>query len=452
MNNILYLSKYNFYIEEEKQFFIYNTVSGSIIRLSKELYCYIKKCDKVHTIDVGKMSHIVLKMLIDNRIIYHSYNEEKSYLEFMHLHDTHDDSFLSMVMLPTLKCNFRCHYCYEKEKNICLTDSSIKILKEFFYKQSKMRKHITIRWSGGEILMFWKQIKDLSTSIIDSCTQNNCSFIASAISNGSLLTEEIVDEMVECNIKSLQITLDGDKEHHNKVRFYKSGEGTFDKVLNSIIIASQKLKVIVRINLDKHNYPSIEKLFKELACSNINKQNIQLFCKPVLCTAVRTPMNDVFTPNEFYNVELTLLKLSQIYGLPYSFHWGVKGHHTRCAYSSIQGYYLTPNMKLYKCPVYLDQGEGIDNSIGHIDIKGNMIISNYSEFLKSLSYSPFKNEECRNCKVLPICHGKCPIFWENSGCSTDSGCIPEKYSIEEKIRYAIRNKIQMNAYNNSGVL
>lgn len=186
--------------------------------------------------------------------------------------------------------------------------------------------------------------------------------------------------------------------------------------------------------------------------SNVNRQNIQLFCKPVICTNVRTPQNDTFTQKEFYDIELALLDLSQKYNLPYSFHWGVKGRNTRCAYSGIQGFYLTPDLKLYKCPIYLDQGGNKDNSVGYINSEGEMLLSNYSELMKSLSYSPFNNEECSQCKVLPICHGKCPILWENSGRIVDSGCIAEKYTIEEKIRYAIRNRIQMNAYNNSGII
>lgn len=452
MNNIYYISYYNFYIIEDNEYYIYNTISGYIVKLSIQLYRYIKFCADKRIIDVSGMSEKLINLLLHNRIIYSQEHEEFAYLEYLHKRDMHDDSFLSMVMIPTLKCNLRCHYCYEKDKNISLSEDALNTLKCYFDNQSKIRKYITIRWSGGEILTYWNQIKELSKSIMESCHKNNCSYISSAISNGSLLTTAIVDEMVECNIKSLQITLDGDEAHHNRVRYYKDGKGTFKQILNSIVIASQRLKVIVRINLDKHNYPSIENLFKILSSTDINRSNIQIFCKPVLCTAVRTPINDTFTPEEFYNVELALLQLSQKYELPYSFHWGVKGHYTRCAYSAIQGFYVTPDMKLYKCPVYLDQGAEQDNSVGYIDKNGEMIISNYSELLKSLSYSPFDNEECIKCKVLPICHGKCPIFWENSERSNDAGCIPEKYSIVEKIKYAIRNKLQMNAYNNSGII
>lgn len=452
MNNTYYISKYNFYIVEDNQYYIYNTISGCIVKLSHRLYSYIEGNDDRQMINANGMSNKLISMLLCNHIIYSQEHEESAYLEYQQKRDMHDDSFLSMVMLPTLKCNLRCHYCYEKDKNISLSEDALNTLKLFFDNQSKHRKYIAIRWSGGEILTYWSQIKELSKSIIESCQKNNCVYISSAISNGSLLTSAIVDEMVECNIKSLQITLDGDEVHHNRVRYYKDGKGTFKQILNSIAIASQRLKVIVRINLDKHNYPSIENLFKTLSSTNINRSNIQIFCKPVLCTAVRTPINDIFTPEEFYNVELALLQLSQKYELPYSFHWGIKGHHTRCAYSGIQGFYVTPNMKLYKCPVYLDQGAEQDNSVGYIDKNGEMIIYNYSELLKSLSYSPFDNEECIKCKVLPICHGKCPIFWENSERSNDAGCIPEKYSIVEKVKYAIRSKLQMNAYNNSGII
>ena len=448
-----YISKYNIYLEEDKDCYIYNTVSGNILKLSHRLYMYIKQCDDSNIgIDPIVMTNKIVTLLKDNNIIYSTPTEEKSYLEYKYLKDTYDDSFLSLVLLPTLRCNLRCHYCYEKEKDAIITDEAIEHLKKFFIKQSKIRRYIAVRWSGGEIMLCWNIIEKLSKHIISQCKINNCSYVASAISNGSLLTEKRIDEMLACNIMSIQITLDGDKMHHDKVRSYKNGIGTYDNIISNIEIASQKMKVIIRLNLDKSNFPSIENLFQDLSTSNICKQNIQLFCKPVVCKSVRTPKNNIFTQKEFYNVELSLLSLSQKYEIPYSFHWGVRGRNTRCAYSGIQGFYVAPNMKLYKCPVYLDHGGKKDYSVGYINPDGEMILSNYTELVKSFAYSPFDNEECKHCKVLPICHGKCPILWENSNQMEESGCISEKFSIEEKIRYALKSKTQMEAYNKSGII
>lgn len=448
-----YISKYNIYLEEDKNCYIYNIVSGNILKLSYRLYTYLKQHDDSNMgINPTVMDDKIIKLLKDNNIVYSTPTEEKNYLEYKYLKDTYDDSFLSLVLLPTLKCNFSCHYCYEKEKSAIMTDDSIEHLKRFFAKQSKIRRYIAVRWSGGEIMLCWTIIEKLSKYIVEQCEVNNCSYVASAISNGSLLTERRVEEMLACNIKSLQITLDGDKIHHDKVRKYKDGGGTYDKIMRNIETASWKLKVIVRLNLDKSNFPSIENLFRDLSASNICKQNIQLFCKPVVCTSVRTPKNNIFTQKEFYNVELALLSLSQKYNIPYSFHWGVKGRNTRCAYSGIQGFYVAPNMKLYKCPVYLDHGGQKDYSVGYINPDGEMVLSNYTELVKGFAYSPFNNKECGCCKVLPICHGKCPILWENSNRIEESGCISEKFSIEEKIRYALKSKIQMEAYDKSGII
>lgn len=449
-----YISKYNFYIEEAKTCcYIYNAVSGSILKLSHRLYAYIKQQDEgSKNVDSELMSDVVTEVLKENKIIYLTRTEERSYLEYLYLRDTYDDSFLSLVLLPTLKCNLNCHYCYEKEKNTTMDNTAIEQLKVFFTKQAKLRRCITVRWSGGEMMTYWDEIKQLSKHIIKQCELNECSYVASAISNGSLLTENRLDEMLECGIRSLQITLDGDRNHHNEVRKYKNGAGTYDKILGNIEFASKKMKIIVRLNLDKNNYSSIENLFRDISSLDVNKSNIQIFCKPVVCTAVRTPINGMYTQNEFYDIELSLLKLSEIYNLPYSFHWGINGRNTRCAYSGIQGFYVTPNMRLYKCPVFLDQGKEKDNSIGYINSIGEMVFTNYTEFVKGISYSPFKIEECKYCKVLPICHGKCPVLWENSGRVKESGCISEKYSIEEKIKYAIRSKMQMNAYNKSGIV
>lgn len=447
-----FVSKYNYYIQENTFYYIYNVISGCIFQLSGSLFDYIQEKDNSsEALSLDRFNKYLINLLLSSRIIYKENENEYHYLKFRHLKDKHDDSYLSLVMLPTLKCNLNCHYCYEKDKDISLTHDNIKALKLFFKSQALKRKYINIRWSGGEIMTSWKKIKYLSEFIIEQCQKHNCGYSASAISNGSLLTLQAIEDMCNSRIRSIQITLDGPKEIHDKVRFFKNGKGTFNSIINNIEVASYKLKVIIRINVDKNNFNSMELLFKALSNANINKENVQLFCKPVLCTSVRTPVNKVFSHKEFYEVEKRLLQLAKQYNLPYSFHWGVKGSFVRCAYANVQGYYISPDLSIYKCPIYIDQGHKL-NSIGYISTDGEMVINNYEEYLKSLSYSPFNNEECLGCKVLPICHGKCPIMWEVSGRKNDEGCIPEKYSIIEKIKYAINNPSQMHAYKKSGIL
>lgn len=447
----LRFSKYNLLIEENNCFYIYNLISGCIFKISFPLYeffCKLKAKDKA--ISASLFKEDLLSYLLENKILYDESEDELQSLMFHYNRDKFDSSFLSLVMLPTLKCNLNCHYCYEKEKTLSLTDKDMMKLKLFFSKQAALKKFITVRWSGGECLLIWNKIRELSNYIINECNNNRCTYSASVITNGTLLTSEIVEEMLECNVRSLQITLDGAKEIHDSIRFEKSGKGSFNDVIKGIEIASKKMKVFVRINVDKNNFSSMEQLFQTIAKSKINTKNIQLFCKPVLCTLARTPQTNLFSHKEFYEVEKALLKLAEIYELPYAFHWGIKGKNVRCAYNCFEGHYVTPNLNLYKCPIYVDYTG--NNSVGYISNKGDIVIQNYEEYNKGLSYSPFKLEECRECKVLPICHGKCPVIWELSNCADEEGCIPDKFSIVEKIKYALKSEKQMLTLKNSGIL
>ncbi len=447
-----YQSKYNIFIEEKGLCYIYNLISGCLLKASRALFSFLRRNEsKCKRIEPTQFDKGLLDSLILYKILYRESEQESDYMEFKHLKDKYDSSYLSMVIMPTLKCNLDCHYCYEKEKSKNLTDEQFDMLKLFFQKQSKQNKFMVVRWSGGEFLTMWKKVRELSIFIIQQCKLNNCIFEASAITNGTLMTSKIVDEMYGCNIKSIQITLDGAKDMHDKVRYTRNGKGTFDDIVSAIEIASQKIKVLIRINVDKNNFSSMESLFSSLARSGINRRKIQLFCKPVLCSLARIPRTHLFSHKEFYDVEMHLLELSEKYGLPYAFHWGTQAvKNIRCSYNNMEGFYVNPDMNLYKCPLYVDCDEA--HSIGYISTEGNCVINNYEEYLKCLSYSPFKETECLNCKVLPICHGKCPVLWEQSGRLNDEGCIPEKHSIEEKIRYALRNPEQMLSLQNNGLL
>ena len=442
------LSRYNWNIRENDYNYIYNAISGCIIKISDTMAEAIKN----NTFNANMCNQKLLEILLKNHIIFPTESDEINYLKYKYLKNKYDDSFLSMVMLPSLKCNLRCHYCYEKFKDKTISKENIRILKTFFTKQAQIRRYITLRWSGGEIMTAWEYINDISQHIQSECKKNHCGFTASAISNGTLLTPQIIEQMTNCQIKSIQITLDGDKETHNLTRFYPNKLGTFDDIIKNIAIASKKLKVIVRVNIDKNNFDSMDSLFKTLSTNDINKSNLQVSCKPVLCTLAQKPKNETFAHHEFYNIEQKLLELAEKYQIPYAFHMGINSVQTRCAYASLQGYYLTPDLNIFKCPAYVDIDSKGSRAIGRIMPNGDLKLTNINEYMNSFAYSPFDNKECMECKALPICHGKCPVIWELNKRSQDEGCIPEKHTIEAKIRYAIRNQHQMNAYYNSGLI
>lgn len=445
-------SKYNCYLNIDNESYVYNLISGSIIKLSDGLLRFLSK-NKDNSFGANTFNSSLLHLLDRHNIIIPVDLNEIEYLKFLHNKDKYDDSYLSVVMLPTLQCNLGCHYCYEKNKVEKISPNSQEALSMFFKKQSKVKRYIAVRWSGGEMMLQWQNIKKLSNEIIQSCQENNCEYVASCVTNATLLDEDIICQFKSIGISSVQITLDGNETFHNKVRHYRDGKGTFNDILKNIVIASKYLKIIIRLNIDKFNISCLEDLFNSISKTDINRDNIQLFCKPVLCTQVRQPRNKTFSHEEFYLVELKLLKLAEKYNLPYAFHWGVRGKNTRCAYNNLQGFYITPTLNIYKCPIFIDNDPN-DKShvIGHISESGDLIISNHTELNKCLGYSPFDHDECLKCKVLPICHGKCVKIWELNENKENEGCIPDKFSIENKIAYAVKSDVEYNALLNSGIV
>ena len=51
------------------------------------------------------------------------------------------------------------------------------------------------------------------------------------ITNGLLLTPEMVDRLTPCGLNGVKITLDGDRDTHNRMRPLRGGQGTFDRII-----------------------------------------------------------------------------------------------------------------------------------------------------------------------------------------------------------------------------
>ena len=116
-------------------------------------------------------------------------------------------------------------------------------------------------------------------------------------------------------ITMVQVTIDGTKDVHNRRRKLKGGGETFDKIIKNIKYASEYLRIAIRINLDKGNYSSVDKLFRYL--SEFSNDNITTYCEKTsycegssmdICsnkkmyyyTAKTFPMRDRLRVTEFF--------------------------------------------------------------------------------------------------------------------------------------------------------
>ena len=97
---------------DEKKVFLYNTFSGSIIKLNIDEY------NKLTTsLDESKIEHF--KELKKQGFIVNEFENEylKLKVKSREVQQTDLVTTLSYVIAPTLNCNYNCTYCFESKEN-----------------------------------------------------------------------------------------------------------------------------------------------------------------------------------------------------------------------------------------------------------------------------------------------------------------------------------------------
>lgn len=140
---------------------------------------------------------------------------------------------LSLTILPTEQCNFRCPYCYEDLKNNHLTKEKEDIIIKYIGKNIKNYSKVNIAWFGGEPLLKKDSITRISQKVLEICQKNKKIYSSNIITNGYYLNLETFKEMLNNRILQFQITIDGPKKFHDKMKFSFNGKGSFDHVMQN---------------------------------------------------------------------------------------------------------------------------------------------------------------------------------------------------------------------------
>lgn len=254
------LSKYNFLLKlkDSEEYIIYNALVNSLAIISMEEYSQIIK---------NKISESLYNQLHKLGFAVESHEYELNQIKERIDKSRHSNDSLNLTIAVTSNCNFRCSYCYEKNqiKRLYMKEDIEEELINFVkknYNQKKI-KSLNITWYGGEPLLNFGSITRLSNAFIHFCEKNNITYNAGIITNGYLLTNKILKKMCDFKITSIQVTLDGNKEIHDKRRYLINGLGTFDTILKNLM----------------NNYDVYSSLFLR---GDIDKENIQYYTEVIL--------------------------------------------------------------------------------------------------------------------------------------------------------------------------
>lgn len=193
---------------------------------------------------------------LNYEITRNMFQARKDYLIGRKYFNTHNDktlkqeSMLNIYVVLSYNCNLSCSYCFEKDKELTNDHGSSN---DYLKKLDSISKfhNIILTLYGGEPLLEGNR-QDI-INLIDFTKNKLC--LMRIITNGICVPQFIEDFLkIKERIIEFVITIDGTKCVHDIRRFYKGGKGTFDDVMNSVIILnSLKFRVKIRINLDENN-------------------------------------------------------------------------------------------------------------------------------------------------------------------------------------------------------
>lgn len=333
---------------------------------------------------------------------------------------------LSLTIAPTLKCNFKCVYCYEEasERSNSLSEENQQKIISMVENNLDYISDFNVTWYGGEPLLQFDIIKELSTKFIEMCNKKGVNYAAGIITNGYMLTREIASELENLNIKSIQITLDGAKEQHDRRRPLVGGGPTFDTIISNIAKSKDKLPCVVqlRINIDKENVDKIDSIIDILKENELQKHVLPYIA---MVESHNNTYSDekCFHSEAFSQLEINYRTKYNNKANRYLSSMYPQQKRNYCGADSENSYVINSDGKLYKC--WCDIGAE-DYSIGHV---GSIDESSklYTEYML---YDPTNDTDCKECKYLPICMGGCPNRRLRKSINR---CINMKYQLDKFI-------------------
>ena len=188
----------------------------------------------------------------------------------------------SLSVNLTHDCNLRCKYCYGGEGNYGLPRDYMDIstaedVAETLVKSSGNRKMVSVLFFGGEPLMNFEVLKYFVLFTNDLLKDKDKKINYTVITNGTLLTDNIIDFLNEHNI-GVQISLDGPKEIQDYARPAAGNRSSYDilekKVKN--FTASRGRRGSVRVSVSHHNLDLLGslKFFLDMGFNHIHFEPI----------------------------------------------------------------------------------------------------------------------------------------------------------------------------------
>jgi uncharacterized protein len=341
-----------------------------------------------------------------------------------------------MTVLTTLQCNFACDYCiqgdhgdYNKHAAKMSLETAARVGDWAEQRLEALRpESYVLTFFGGEPLLNLPVMYYLAERMWKVCDARGVRMLINIITNGLLLTPEIVDRLNAFGLNGIKITLDGDRDTHNKMRPLRGGQGTFDKIVHNVRQVAHKTRIAIGGNFDMETADSYPALLDFLKEQDFADKLSKVAFKPIIRERKEQPAPAVASPvkgSKF--IALTAVSDKPLGGACMTSAGAAVSSTSGCdschmlddqmaflreetkkrGFPTIDGVHMgpceihrshahtiSPDGSLYACPGFAGDAT---QSVGHIDGRQEPARSHAASRFEALSAW----QECRDCSFIP---------------------------------------------------
>ena len=438
------LSRYTIFVDDYPhpgRHLAYNTRTQGMIVISQELRSILEEMPLAITAVDPEIRPILLK-LEEQGITIRDEADELDIVRDWFETIRYNSRKLEAYVLTSYFCNFACPYCFEgsvkERKKFLSKEKAEEII--LWLKKKAMEvnpEKIEIVFYGGEPLLNIPMLEFIAEEMHTWASTTPWKFDFNIITNGALVTEALVDRLNQWGLKSVRITIDGDKEHHDQYRPFISGQGTFDLLMRNIKAVVHKTKIVLASNFNLESYPSLYRLLDYLEAEGLKEKIALIDFKPITnrrepvasdTSAVTTYACDPGHPEKMLALKKELIRRG------FNTSKALDGNgicHFKAADHQV---IIDTDGVIFKCPAMVGQP---DKACGNVsDLK---LSDRYKEYM-SFDLVEWKGK-CQDCRYLPFCAGGCNYHAElESGTYKNVFC--EKEFFDRTIHEYIKIKYQ----------
>lgn len=413
-------SKYNFTVEaEDGSLLLYNTRTGAFAAIEpdkKEAVLDLLR----HTAAADKEG--LASSLEQGGFLVPEEMNEIDQVKRRFNHFRTGTKSMTLTMLASENCNFRCPYCFIYDRRgMAMAPSVYEGVLQLIEKNITPGLNLTVNWFGGEPTLEYRNIILFMNRLNGLFARHPAAkFNSGMVTNGYLLTGGAFRDYLSSGIKKFQVTIDGVEESHNKTRVLRNGQGTFKRIWGNLknikenVKPEDDFKLLIRVNFLKgqdKQVSSLIDLFRETFKSD---PRFTIYFRAVY--NIQTSRDDISGINDSIYPPLAGVEKQLDYHLLSAEKTGSLHNNLQmaapvpspipgwCAAQRANSWTVGADGLLFKCDTY--SGD-ISKACGRLLPDGGMerfdVRHEWDENIYDRS-----GGKCVECRFLPVCQGGCP--------------------------------------------